>query len=111
MCEISKCELCETIINKDKLVDDRSIIQTSENTYELAVWKPINNKEIDSVYKIFATYEITECPDCKRKLNNDTDALDITIELDSWAYAKKNRSKARKIYKIARKYEKIWEER
>jgi hypothetical protein len=39
------------------------------------------------------------------------DALDIAIELFSWAYAEKNKIKAKKIYKLARKYEKIWEDK
>lgn len=41
----------------------------------------------------------------------NTDALDIAIELYSWAYAEKNKFKAKKLWKLARKYEKIFDEK
>lgn len=40
----------------------------------------------------------------------DIDALDISIELMSWSLAETNRLKARILYKLSRKYEKIWYE-
>jgi hypothetical protein len=41
----------------------------------------------------------------------DRDALDIAVELFSWAYSETNKLKANKLYKLARKYQQIWEDR
>lgn len=38
----------------------------------------------------------------------DTDALDISTELMFWALFETNRVKASKLYKLSKKYEKIW---
>lgn len=63
-----KCELCETITNKNQLSEYRSIIKTGKNTYELALWQPIDKDITDSIYEIYTTTEIKCCPDCGRKL-------------------------------------------
>lgn len=41
----------------------------------------------------------------------DSDALYIATELYTWAYLETNRIKASKLYKLAKKYEKIWNDR
>jgi hypothetical protein len=64
------CELCENIGNPDKLIEDRRIIKCKDNTYKLELWRPSSKDEIDKEYILYKSIEITECPDCNRKLGD-----------------------------------------